>query len=43
MTVEEAQEKISFLDRYPMGIPSKAMGPVVQRMNVARLYEVLKK
>lgn len=43
LSVEEAQEKISFLDRYPMGTLSQAMGPIVQRMNVVRLYEVLKK
>jgi cyclase len=43
MSLEEAQDKISFLDRYPMGTLSEAMGRTVQRMNVARLYEVLKK
>jgi cyclase len=43
MSLEEAQDKISFLDRYGMGTLSKAMGNTVQRMNVARLYEVLKK
>lgn len=42
MSVEEAQDKISFLDRYPMSPGSEAMGPQLQRMNVARLYEVLK-
>lgn len=43
MTMEEAQDRISFLDRYPMEIGSEAMAAEVQRMNVARLYEVLAK
>ena len=43
MSLEEAQEKVSLLDRYPMEPGSEAMGEMVQRMNVARLYEVLKK
>ena len=43
MSLEEAQEKISLLDRYPMQPGNEAMGPMLQRMNVARLYEVLKK
>ena len=42
MSLEEAQDKISFLDRYPMEAGSEPMGQQVQRMNVARLYEVLK-
>ena len=43
MSLEEAQEKVSLLDRYPMQPGSEPMGPMVQQMNVARLYEVLKK
>ncbi len=41
MTLEEAQEKVSLADRYPMESGSEAMGQMVQRMNVARLYQVL--
>ncbi|UCB42696.1 MAG: MBL fold metallo-hydrolase [Dehalococcoidales bacterium] len=43
LSLEEAQDTISFLDRYPMDARMEAMGPMLQRMNVARLYEVLKK
>lgn len=43
MTVEEAQDKISLLGRYPMEAGSESEGRKVQRMNVARLYEVLKR
>ncbi len=43
MSLQEAQEKISLLDRYPMESGSEPMAEMVQRMNVARLYEVLKK
>lgn len=43
MSLEEAQEKVSLLNRYPMQAGSEAMGPGLQQMNVARLYEVLKK
>jgi len=43
MSVEEAQEKVSLLDRYPMDNGIEFMGPEIQRWNVARLYEVLKK
>lgn len=43
MSLEEAQDKVSLLDRYPMQAGNEAMGPQIQRMNVARLYEVLKK
>jgi cyclase len=43
MSVEEAQERISFLEKYPMGMGAEELGPQVQRWNVARLYEVLKK
>ena len=37
-TLEEAQKRISFLDRYPMGMGLEAFGPELQKMNVARLY-----
>jgi hypothetical protein len=37
-TLEEAQQRISFLDRYPMGAGMEAFGPELQKMNVARLY-----
>jgi glyoxylase-like metal-dependent hydrolase (beta-lactamase superfamily II) len=43
LSLEEAQDTISFLDRYPVDDRMKEMGPMLQRMNVARLYEVLKK
>ncbi|MFC1984328.1 MBL fold metallo-hydrolase [Chloroflexota bacterium] len=43
MSLEEAQDKISMLDRYPMETGTEPMGEQIQRMNVARLYEVLKK
>ena len=38
---EEAQERISFLDRYPMDIGIEWLGPDLQRWNVARLYDLL--
>ncbi len=43
MSLEEAQEKVSFLDRYPMEPGSEPMAQLVQNMNVARLYKVLAK
>ncbi len=43
MSLEEAQDSISLLDRYPMDIGLDHMAQQVQRWNVARLYEVLKK
>ena len=43
MSLEEAQDKVSLLDRYPMDAGIEFMGPEVQRWNVARLYELLKK
>jgi glyoxylase-like metal-dependent hydrolase (beta-lactamase superfamily II) len=43
MSLEEAQEKVSFFDRYPMEPGSEPMAQLVQHMNVARLYQVLKK
>jgi glyoxylase-like metal-dependent hydrolase (beta-lactamase superfamily II) len=43
MSLEEAQNKISFLDRYPMEAGLESRAREVEHMNVARLYEVLKK
>jgi cyclase len=43
LTLQEAQNQISFLDRYPMQKGSEGMAQDVQRMNVARLYEILKR
>lgn len=43
ISLEEAQDKISFLDRYPNEVGTEAMAQQAQRMNVARLYQVLKK
>ncbi len=43
MSLKEAQGKISLLDRYPMEAGAESLAEEVQRMNVARLYEVLKK
>ncbi|MFC1952306.1 MBL fold metallo-hydrolase [Chloroflexota bacterium] len=43
MSLEEAQTSISLLDRYPMSSGNESMGPDVQRRNVTRLYQVLKK
>jgi len=42
MSLEEAQEKINLLDRYPMGADERREREK-QRVNIARLYEVLKK
>ena len=41
LSKEEAMEKISFLDRYPVGPGIEAMGPAIQRANVERLYDLL--
>lgn len=43
MSLEEAQDSISFLARYPMGAGAESMGRQLQRRNVAHLYEVLRK
>jgi len=43
MSLQEAQDKISLLDRYPMQAGAEARANMLQRMNVARLYEVLKR
>lgn len=39
---EEAREKISFLDRYPMDTGLEDWGPEVQKWNVDNLYNLLK-
>ena len=41
LSKEEAMDRISLLDRYPMDLEMEAMGPTVQRWNVARLYDLL--
>ncbi len=42
LTLEEAQETLSMVDRYP-GLPEDEHIKRFQSMNIARLYEVLKK
>jgi cyclase len=42
MSSQEAQDKISLLNRYP-GLPDDQRMTEIQRMNIAHLYEVLKK
>ena len=42
MSLEEALEKVSLLDRYPVGAGMEAMAPMIQRMNVERVYQWLK-
>jgi cyclase len=41
-SLEEAQNAITMIDRYPMEAGTESLAPAVQRMNVARLYQVLK-
>ena len=41
MSLQEAQNKISFLERYPMQKGTEPMAQDVQRMNVARLFNLL--
>jgi len=43
MSLNEAQDKISLLDYYPIPAGSETRALRMQRMNVERLYEVLKK
>ena len=43
LSKEEAMDKISFLNRYPMDVELDAMGPTVQRWNVECLYNILTK
>jgi len=42
MTKQQAMDAVSFLDRYPMDIGLEARGREIQRMNVERLYDLLK-
>jgi len=42
LSLEQAQHTISFIDRYPLEPGSEAMGQLIQMVNVARLYQVLK-
>jgi glyoxylase-like metal-dependent hydrolase (beta-lactamase superfamily II) len=39
-SLEEALDRISFLDRYPMAPGREEFGPELQRMNITRLYEL---
>lgn len=39
---EKCVERISFLDRFPMDIGQESSGPMVQRLNVERLYDFLR-
>lgn len=41
LSKEEVTHSISFLDRYPMNPGRDYFGPELQRMNAARLYDVL--
>jgi cyclase len=41
-SLEEAKERISFLDRYPMVGKMDDFGPELQKMNVTRLYTLAK-
>ena len=41
MSKEEAMERLSLLDRYPMDVETDFMGPMVMQRNVSRLYDVL--
>ncbi len=38
---EESLERISFLDRFPMDVGQESSGPMVQRLNVERIYDFL--
>lgn len=42
LSKKEAADKISFLDRYPMDVGLKSFGKTLQKMNVNRLYDILK-
>jgi len=42
LSKKEAADKISFLDRYPMDVGLKSFGKTLQKMNVNRLYDLLK-
>jgi glyoxylase-like metal-dependent hydrolase (beta-lactamase superfamily II) len=38
---EECGERINFLDRFPMDVGQESSGPMVQRLNVERIYDFL--
>jgi cyclase len=40
-TREQCAERISFLDRFPMDIGQQSVGPLIQRLNVERLFDLL--
>ncbi len=42
MSVEESQDKISLLDRYPVTVGDENVARRIERMNVVHLYELLK-
>jgi cyclase len=42
MSLEEAQSKIDLLDRYPLSSTPRERSLQTQRMNIARVYQVLK-
>ena len=41
-SMEEAQAKISLLDQYPEGVIGGPMKEMMQKMNIRRLYEILR-
>jgi glyoxylase-like metal-dependent hydrolase (beta-lactamase superfamily II) len=43
MTLEEAQQNITFIDRYPMPPEMKQRRKQIENMGIARLYGMLKK
>ncbi len=42
MSLEEAQNKVNLLDRYPLSLTPRERMLQTQRMNIARVYQVLK-
>ncbi len=38
---EECADRISFLDRFPVDIGQESSGPMVQKVNVRRIYDFL--
>jgi glyoxylase-like metal-dependent hydrolase (beta-lactamase superfamily II) len=42
LSQDEAAQRITFLERYPMDVGLDAIGPQVMQMNVRHLYDVLK-
>jgi len=38
---EECVKRISFLDRFPMDVGQESIGPMVQQLNVERIYDFL--